>query len=408
VLDSFVVDEDHAGSGIFILRRLKTRIQKILEHQSEHIAQRMISTLDRCISNYEEYCEWKMAMAFYITLHERASCIPYGAVDQHIADEWVRMQMMRIRGKDHDYPEGLVDTFRRAEKYLLLGSGLSFKSVRDQVEFVFKKGPLHRHPLMSSLSNVSDERLADEIRQTRRDERFQGSYPHNLAYRSGRHDDEAELYWQRTRNANVNLQSKSRPISGARAESSKATMYSPEDPASSTSTQGTVEKTGMDQSTYQSDRSEQSESVSESDEESIGTRLRAEKVPKEIRQGSGKIVELGPGVFSPTMPRFTSIITRQPPNSNHGHRCYTVIYQDGRTEEQHYHTASSDAAESPTKKRRPGTAARDNQPSESRSYVKAVILNRRDISKLPAFGHTDAHGSRGPRTKMRDTGLGDM
>jgi len=46
--------------------------------------------------------------------------------------------------------------------------------------------------------------------------------------------------------------------------SSKTTMYSPEDPASSSSDQGTVEKTRMIQSTYQSDGSEQSESGSES------------------------------------------------------------------------------------------------------------------------------------------------
>ena len=42
VMDLYVIDEDHPGSGIFILRRLKIRIQKILEHKSEHIAQRMI------------------------------------------------------------------------------------------------------------------------------------------------------------------------------------------------------------------------------------------------------------------------------------------------------------------------------------------------------------------------------
>jgi hypothetical protein len=76
-LDSYVIDEDHFGSGIYILRRLKIMIQKILEHKSEEIAQQMISTLDRYISNYEEYCEWKMAMAFYVTLHERASGISY-------------------------------------------------------------------------------------------------------------------------------------------------------------------------------------------------------------------------------------------------------------------------------------------------------------------------------------------
>jgi hypothetical protein len=67
-----------------------------------------------------------------------------------------------------------------------------------------------------------------------------------------------------------------------------------------------------------------------------------------------------------------------------------------------------DVTVSPTKKRRQGTAAKYHQPSESRSYVKAVALNRRDLSKLPAFGHTDAHGSGGPHIKLRDTGLGDM
>jgi hypothetical protein len=142
-----------------------------------------------------------MAMAFYVTLHERESSISYGAIDQHISDEWIRRQMKLIRETDHDYPEGLVDTFRRAEESLLLGSGLSFKSLLDQVEFVYKKGPLHQPSLMASLSNVSDERLAEEIRLTRRDERFRGSYTHNLAFRTGRLDDEAELYWQNMRKA---------------------------------------------------------------------------------------------------------------------------------------------------------------------------------------------------------------
>jgi hypothetical protein len=169
--------------------QLKIRIQKILEHNSEEIAKQMISTLDCYISNYEEYCEWKMAMALYITLHEWAACISYGSIDQHISDEWVRRQMKLIRETHHKYPRGLVDTFRAAEQSLLLGSGLSYKSLRDQVEFVFKKGLLHQPSLMASLSNVHDVQLAEEIRLTRRDERIQGTYPHNLAYRTGRHDD---------------------------------------------------------------------------------------------------------------------------------------------------------------------------------------------------------------------------
>ncbi len=153
------------------------------------------------------------------------------------------------------------------------------------MEFVFKKGPLHQPSLMASLYNVSDEQLAEEIRLTRREERIQGTYPHNLAFRTSRHDDEAESFWQDMRNANIYLQHKSRPISGARAVSSRATMYSPGDPPFSTSAQGTVENTRMVQSPYSSDESERSESVSESDDESIETMLRAGKVPRDTRQG---------------------------------------------------------------------------------------------------------------------------
>ncbi len=74
-LDSYVIDEDHVGSGIFMFRRIKIMIQRILEQSSELIAEQMISPLDCCISDYEEYCEWKKAMALYLTLHERAACI---------------------------------------------------------------------------------------------------------------------------------------------------------------------------------------------------------------------------------------------------------------------------------------------------------------------------------------------
>jgi hypothetical protein len=218
---------------------------------------------------------------------------------------------------------------------------------------------------MASLYNVRDEQLAEEIRLTRRDERVRGTYPHNLAFRTGRHDDEAESFWQDMRNANIYLQHKSRPISGARAVSSRATTYSPEDPPSSTSAQGTVENTRMIQSTYQSDESEQSESASESDDESIETMLRAGKIPRDIRQGNSDSVELGPGVFLPTMPKFTSIRTRQPPNGNHGDRRCIVVFEDERTGERYYHTAIADFAESP-------------------------------------------HGLGGPHTKLWDTGPGDM
>ena len=98
---------------------------------------------------------------------------------------------------------------------------------------------------MASLSNVHDGQLAEEIRLTRRDERIQGTYPHNLAYRTGRHDDEAESVWQDLRNANLHPQHKSRPIAGARKVSPKAVMYSPGDPPSSSSAQGTDENTRL-------------------------------------------------------------------------------------------------------------------------------------------------------------------
>jgi hypothetical protein len=176
----------------------------------------------------------------------------------------------------------------------------------------------------------------------------------------------------------------------------------------STSTQGTVEKTRMDQSTYQSDESEQSESAPESDGESIETSLRAEQVPKDIRQGNGSIVELGPGVFSPTMPKFTSIRTRQPSYRTYGDHDCIVISCDEITGMQYLHNAISDVTEKPTKKRHQGTAVKDNQPYESKAYEKAVVPYRREISKLPAFVHTDAHGSGGPHIKLRDTGPGDM
>jgi hypothetical protein len=201
-------------------------------------------------------------MAFYITLHERASCISYGAIDQHIADEWVRRQMKLIRGRDHDYPEGLVETFRRAEESLLLGSGLSFKSLRDQVEFVYKRGPLHQPSLMSSFYTVGDAHLAEQIRLARLEDQTQGTYLHNLAYRSGRRADAAESIWQDLRNANILLQHKSRPISGARKVFLKAAMYSPTDPPHSTSTHVTDEKTSSVQSASASDESEGSEGQS--------------------------------------------------------------------------------------------------------------------------------------------------
>jgi hypothetical protein len=338
VLDSYIIDEDHVSSGIFMFQRLKIRIQKILEHNSEEIAKQMIATLNLYISNYEEYCEWKMAMALYVTLHERASCISYGSIDQHISDEWVRRQMKLIRETCHEYPRGLVDTFLAAEQSLLLCSGLSYKSesLRDQVEFVFKKGPLHQPSLMVSLYYVHDEQLAEEIRLTRRDERIQGTYPHNLAYRTGRHDDKAESIWQDLRNANIHLQHKLRPISGAREVSSREAMYSPGDPPFSTSAQGTVENTRVVQSAYASDESEGSEPESDSDDESIETMLRAGKVPRGIRQGKGDSVELGPGIFSPTMPKFTSIKTRQPSDSKYGDRRCIVMFRDEQTGEQYY------------------------------------------------------------------------
>ncbi len=217
------------------------------------------------------------------------------------------------------------------------------------MELVFKKGPLHQPSLMASLYNVHDEQLAEEIRLTRRDERIQGTYPHNLAYRTGQHDDEAESIWQDLRNANIHLH-KSRPISGARKVSSWAAMYSPGDPSFSTSAQGTVENTRVVQSAYASDESEGSEPESDSDDESIETMLRAGKVPRGIRQGNGDSVELGPGVFSPTMPKFTSIKTSQPSDSKYGDcRCF-VMFRDEQTGEQYYHTAIADVAESPTKK----------------------------------------------------------
>jgi hypothetical protein len=177
----------------------------------------------------------------------------------------------------------------------------------------------------------------------------------------------------------------------------------------STSTQGTVEKTRMDQSTYQSEESEQSESAPESDGESIETSLRAEQVPKDIRQGNGSIVELGPGVFSPTMPKFTSIRTRQPSYRTYGDHDCIVISCDEITGMQYLHNAISDVTEKPTKKRHQGTAVKDNQPYESKAYEKAVVPYRREISKLyPGFVPTDAHGSGGPHIKLRDTGPGDM
>jgi hypothetical protein len=112
--------------------------------------------------------------------------------------------------------------------------------------------------------------------------------------------------------------------------------------------------------------------------------LRAGKVPRDIRQGNGDSVELGPGVFSPTMPKFTSIRTRQPPNSNHGDRRCIVMFQNEQTGERYYHTAIADVAESPTKKRRQGTADKGNQPYEGKTSEKAVAPYRRELSKLMA------------------------
>jgi hypothetical protein len=140
VLDLYIVDEDHLGSGIYMLWRLKIMIQKILEHKSEEIVQQMISVLNRYISNYEEYCEWKMAMAFYIALHERASRISYGAIDQHISDEWVRRQMKLIRDTRPEYPRGLVDTFLAAEQSLLLGSGYHSNPCKTKWNLFSRKG----------------------------------------------------------------------------------------------------------------------------------------------------------------------------------------------------------------------------------------------------------------------------
>jgi hypothetical protein len=75
---------------------------------------------------------------------------------------------------------------------------------------------------------------------------------------------------------------------------------------------------------------------------------------------------------------------------------------------QYLHNAISDIAEKPTKKRRQGTAGKGNQPYKGKTYEKAVAPYRRDLSKLPAFVHTDVHGFGGPSTKPRDTGPGDM
>ncbi len=164
----------------------------------------------------------------------------------------------------------------------------------------------------------------------------------------------------------------------------------------------------MVQSTYASDESEGSEPESDSDDESIETMRRAGKVPGGIRQGNGDSVELGPGVFSPTMPKFTSIKTRQPPDSKYEDRRCMVMFHYEQTGEQYYHTAIADVAESPTEKRRQGTADKGNQPYEGKACEKAGVPYRRDLSKLPAFEQTYAHGLGGPRTKLRDADPGDM
>ncbi len=189
--------------------------------------------------------------------------------------------------------------------------------------------------------------------------------------------------------------------------SPKAAMYFPGDQPFSTSAQGTVENTRLVQSANASDESEGSEPESDSDDEPIATKLRAEKVPMGIRQGNGDSAELGPGVFSPTMPKLTSIKTRQPSDCKYGDRHCIVMFRDEHTGEQYFHTAIADVAEKPTKKRRQGTAVKGNQPYRSEPYGKDAAPYRRDHSKLPAFVPIDAHGFGGPRTKPQDADFGD-
>ena len=149
---------------------------------------------------------------------------------------------------------------------------------------------------------------------------------------------------------------------------------------------------------------------SDSDNKPIVSKLRTEKALRGIRRGNGDSAELGPGVFSPTMPKQTSIKTRQPSDRPYGSRNCIVVFRDENTGERYFHTAIADAhvAESPTKKRRQGTAVKGNQPYKGKAYEKANAPYRRDLSKLPAFVPTDAHGFGGPRTKPRDANPGDM
>ena len=111
VLDPSNMDEDHVGSGIVTLQRIRIRIQKLIEYGSETIALNVMKSLERSIIDYSAYSAIRSDLALYISLYERSAGIPFGSINQQLSDEWVRIRLDKNKKSPYLYIDGVKETF---------------------------------------------------------------------------------------------------------------------------------------------------------------------------------------------------------------------------------------------------------------------------------------------------------
>jgi len=381
VLGPTSLNEDHVGSGPWMYQKTKIQIQKFIESSSEVISDNLMKSLDRSIGTLWEYNDTKKELAIWITLQERASGIPYASIDQQLCDEWVLRQMAWVNMKPSPYPRELRDTFIAAERRLLQNRGMPFSELRHHIEYVFKEGPLCKPSLFTSLRNVPDDRLAEEIRLSRMDYEIQQGYQYNLAYRKSRDPpDEATTFWERMRHYNLLLQNKSRSIAGARSLAPR-TSRDEQLLRLSSSSESVGEGTESFLKAASPEESEESESGHDSNDERTSVLSRTETLSTDDRQGDDANVDTVPGVTRSAKYKMTSIKTRMPPEQSLSGHTHVYVVTDERSGIKWLQGVRKEVIASPTKRRRYDPRQPFNG-SEPPSYEHTRIQNMVQYARI--------------------------